>query len=104
MLKEGLNIGLVTDQGTPIISDPGFIISRGVIEAGFNVISLPACSILEIAVLSLYPALLANSCCDHPNSILFSLIRSPTLTPDNYINQKKVGIYHSFPLQDGPLA
>lgn len=41
LLKEGNNIGLVTDQGTPIISDPGFIISRGVIEAGFNVISLP---------------------------------------------------------------
>ena len=41
MLKDGLNIGLVTDQGTPIISDPGYIISRGVIEAGFNVISLP---------------------------------------------------------------
>ena len=40
-LKEGLNIGLVTDQGTPIISDPGYIVSRGVIEAGFNVISLP---------------------------------------------------------------
>jgi 16S rRNA (cytidine1402-2'-O)-methyltransferase len=41
MLNDGLNIGLVTDQGTPIISDPGYIISRGVIEAGFNVISLP---------------------------------------------------------------
>ena len=40
-LKDGLNIGLVTDQGTPIISDPGFIVSRGVIEAGYNVISLP---------------------------------------------------------------
>ena len=41
MLKNGMNIGLVTDQGTPIISDPGYIISRGVIDAGFNVISLP---------------------------------------------------------------
>ena len=41
MLKDGLNIGLVTDQGTPIISDPGYIVSRGVIDAGFNVISLP---------------------------------------------------------------
>lgn len=40
-LKEGKNIGLVTDQGTPIISDPGFIISRSVIENGYNVISLP---------------------------------------------------------------
>ncbi len=41
MLKNGNNIGLVTDQGTPIISDPGFVIARGVIDAGFNVISLP---------------------------------------------------------------
>ncbi len=41
LLKEGYNIGLVTDQGTPIISDPGFLISRGVIQAGFHVIGLP---------------------------------------------------------------
>lgn len=40
-LKKGLNIGLVTDQGTPIISDPGFIIVKEVIANGFNVISLP---------------------------------------------------------------
>ena len=40
-LNEGYNIGLVTDQGTPIISDPGYIVARGVIDAGFNVISLP---------------------------------------------------------------
>jgi len=41
LLKDGNNIGLVTDQGTPIISDPGFIIARSVIDAGYNVISLP---------------------------------------------------------------
>ncbi len=41
LLKDGKNIGLVTDQGTPIISDPGYIVSRAVINAGFNVISLP---------------------------------------------------------------
>ena len=40
-LKKGQNIGLVTDQGSPIISDPGYIISRAVIDAGYNVISLP---------------------------------------------------------------
>lgn len=40
-LKKGLNIGLVTDQGTPIISDPGYIIVEEVIKNGFNVISLP---------------------------------------------------------------
>lgn len=40
-LKQGLNIGLVTDQGTPIISDPGYLVVRGVVKEGFNVISLP---------------------------------------------------------------
>ena len=40
-LKDGLTLSLVTDQGTPIISDPGYIVSRGVINAGYNVISLP---------------------------------------------------------------
>ncbi len=41
LLKEGNNLGLVTDQGTPIISDPGYIVSKEVINAGYNVISLP---------------------------------------------------------------
>ena len=40
-LKKGLNIGLVTDQGTPIISDPGYIVAKEVIRCGFNVVSLP---------------------------------------------------------------
>lgn len=41
LLKEGNNIGLVTDQGTPIISDPGYVIVNEVVDNGFNVISLP---------------------------------------------------------------
>lgn len=40
-LQEGLNIGLVTDRGTPIISDPGYKIVEYVSRNGFNVISLP---------------------------------------------------------------
>ena len=40
-LEKGLNVGLVTDQGSPIISDPGYIVTRDVIAAGYNVISLP---------------------------------------------------------------
>ena len=40
-LSKGLNIGLVTDQGTPIISDPGFVVVKEVIDNGYNVISLP---------------------------------------------------------------
>ena len=41
MLEKGQNVGLVTDQGTPIISDPGYVIARGVMEASYNVVSLP---------------------------------------------------------------
>lgn len=40
-LKKGLNIGLVTDRGTPIISDPGYKIVEYVTNNGYNVISLP---------------------------------------------------------------
>lgn len=40
-LQEGLNIGLVTDRGTPIISDPGYKIVEFVSKNGFNIISLP---------------------------------------------------------------
>ena len=40
-LEKGLNIGLVTDQGSPIISDPGYIVVEEIIKCGYNVISLP---------------------------------------------------------------
>lgn len=41
LLKEGNNIALITDQGSPVISDPGFIVAKEVINFGYNVISLP---------------------------------------------------------------
>ena len=51
-LKDNKNICLVTDQGTPIISDPGFIIARAVINAGYNVISLPGATAFVPALTS----------------------------------------------------
>lgn len=41
LLKDGNNIALITDQGSPVISDPGFIVAKEVISSGYNVISLP---------------------------------------------------------------
>ena len=43
-LKNGLNIALVSDAGLPCISDPGYLISKYVIENGYNVVSLPGAS------------------------------------------------------------
>lgn len=51
-LQAGYNLGLVTDQGSPIISDPGYIVARGVINAGFNVISLPGATAFVPAISS----------------------------------------------------
>lgn len=57
-LKNGLNIGLVTDQGTPIVSDPGYIVVKEVIANNLNVISLPGATAFVPALTSsgIYPS------------------------------------------------
>lgn len=40
-VKNGLNIGLVTDQGSPILSDPGYKVVEYLAKNGVNVIGLP---------------------------------------------------------------
>ncbi|CAN5553267.1 16S rRNA (cytidine(1402)-2'-O)-methyltransferase [soil metagenome] len=40
-LAQGASIALVSDAGTPLISDPGFKLVREVTAAGFSVIALP---------------------------------------------------------------
>ena len=50
-LREGKVVALVSDAGTPAISDPGAILVRRVREAGFQVVPIPGASAL-IAALS----------------------------------------------------
>ena len=53
-LKEDKNVAIVTDRGTPIISDPGYKTVKFLKELGYNVIALPgACAFV--------PALVASS-------------------------------------------
>lgn len=40
-LKSGLNIALITDAGTPGISDPGFLMARDCVAAGISIECLP---------------------------------------------------------------
>jgi 16S rRNA (cytidine1402-2'-O)-methyltransferase len=40
-LREGQSVALVSDAGTPAISDPGFELVRAVAAAGFEIIAIP---------------------------------------------------------------
>lgn len=51
-LNNGSNVGLVSDRGTPIISDPGFELAKCAIDNEFNVVSLPGATALIPALTS----------------------------------------------------
>src|SRR3989338_3331724 len=51
MLENGKNVGLMTDSGTPLISDPGYKLVSELRNLGFNIISIPGPSSV-IAALS----------------------------------------------------
>lgn len=51
-LKDGLNISIVTDRGTPIISDPGYKIVAYIVKKGYNVVGLPGPTAFVPALIS----------------------------------------------------
>jgi 16S rRNA (cytidine1402-2'-O)-methyltransferase len=58
-LKSGLNIGLVSDAGMPLVSDPGYDLVKKVLESEFNVVALPGAN-------ALLPALTMSGIKTHP--------------------------------------
>lgn len=51
-LKAGENIAVITDAGTPGISDPGFLLAREAIREGIEVITLPGATAFVPALVS----------------------------------------------------
>lgn len=49
-LSKGFNVGIVTDRGTPIISDPGYDLVKIAIANDYNVVSLPGATALVPAL------------------------------------------------------
>lgn len=61
-LDDGHDVGIVTDRGTPIISDPGYDLVKIAIEKGYNVVGLPGST-------ALIPALITSGL--NPSPFLF---------------------------------
>ena len=56
-LAAGKTVALISDAGTPVISDPGFAIAAAAVEAGFAVDAIPGpCALIQALLLSALPA------------------------------------------------
>lgn len=55
-LEKGNQVALISDAGTPLLSDPGYYLVNAVIQAGFNVIPIPGpCAAIAALVASGLP-------------------------------------------------
>ena len=50
ILREGQSVALVTNAGTPAVSDPGYLLVRGVVDAGLPVTAIPGPSAVIMAL------------------------------------------------------
>ena len=49
-IREGLNVALVSDAGTPAVADPGFLPVRAALEAGLEPVVIPGVSAVTFSV------------------------------------------------------
>lgn len=50
-LKSGYSVGVVSDRGTPVISDPGYSLASAAIQNGYHVVGLPGATALIPALI-----------------------------------------------------
>ena len=52
LVEGGAHVALVTDAGTPLVSDPGLVLVRACIEAGVDVVPVPGASAVLAALVA----------------------------------------------------
>lgn len=91
-LQSGKTIALVSDAGTPAISDPGFLLSRACVEAGIKIVCLPGAT-------AMVPALVASGLpCDRFHMEGFLPQKKGRQTRITYL----AGLPHTFVLYESP--
>ena len=63
-LRQGKSVAVITDAGTPCISDPGNELIRAAIDAGIRVVGVPGCC-AAVTALSIRPAALRRGAMAH---------------------------------------
>lgn len=81
LLKDGKNIAIITDQGTPLISDPGYLTVKEISDNGFNVIALPGAT-------AFVPALNMSGI-DSEKFIFYGFLNSKTSKSENELEDLK---------------
>ncbi|MEA3287495.1 MAG: 16S rRNA (cytidine(1402)-2'-O)-methyltransferase [Candidatus Marinimicrobia bacterium] len=51
-LENGDDVALITDAGTPLVSDPGFYLARAVVAAGLDIVPIPGASAMLAAMVA----------------------------------------------------
>ena len=93
LLGENKIISLVTDRGTPLISDPGSIVVNEVVKNGFKVISLPGAT-------AFVPAL-TSSGIDTKHFLFYGFLNNKESERKRELNMLKE-IYFTFIIYESP--
>lgn len=92
-LRHGDDVAIISDAGTPLVSDPGYEVVREAIKEGFSVVAIPGAS-------ALLAALVTSGLITAPFTFIGFLPRKASDAKDvvtSYVNRKETLIFYESP-------